>query len=348
MASCPVASKRKTGAQGNHDGYYTLDTNPMTKRRGASETISVHQSVHVPVEPARAFRVFTAHVAAWWNPVHSGNPTRAPIADITLELRAGGRWFERGTDGTECEWARVLACDPPTRLLFDWRVAGAPTELEVSFDGPAPRRTDVTVLHRGFESFGDGAERMRASHEAWWQDALARFAAELERQTLANHGATDSSAPRSVTDGETVLATMDMAAMPERIFRALTTAEIEGWWGSPDTYQATDWRSDLRVGGKWSVDIRLADGSVFPASGEYRKIDAPLRLVLTRRYDWDYPEFGRRETTVTYLLGAIAGGTRVTVRQDGFAGFRGPADHHAEGWEGFLKYLARYVGEHPA
>lgn len=326
----------------------TLATISMTKHSVAPEPISIHRSVHVPVEPARAFKVFTAQLTAWWNRAHSGNPTGAPIADISLEVHAGGRWFERGTDGSEWEWARVLACDPPKRLLCDWHIAGAPTELEVSFDGPAPRRTDVTIRHRGFESFGNSAEQMRDSHKAWWQDALVRFLAEIERQTAAGHEPTESSTPRSVTDGETVLATMDMAAAPERIFRALTTREIEAWWGSPDTYQATAWRSDLRLGGKWSVDIRLADESVFPASGEYLKIDPPHRVVFTRRYDWDYPEFGRRETTVTYLLESITGGARVTVRQDGFAGFRGSADHHAEGWEGFLTYLAKYVGEHPA
>lgn len=326
----------------------TPDTDPMTKHRAAPKPTPIRESVHVPVEPVRAFQVFTGHVAAWWNRAYTGKPTKAAIADITLEAREGGRWYERGTDGSECEWARVLACEPPTRLLFDWHIAGAPTELEVRFDGLAPRRTDVTILHGGFEIFGDGAERMRASHEACWRDLLARFAAEIERQTRAAHEWAEGPAPRAVTDGETVLATMDMAATPERIFRALTTAETETWWGAPDTYQATAWQSDLHVGGLWSVGIRLADGTVFPASGEYREIDAPRRVVLTRRYDWDYPEFGRRDTTVTYLLDPIADGTRVTVRQDGFAGFRGAADHHAEGWEGFLKYLAKYVGEHPA
>ncbi|HEX6814622.1 MAG TPA: SRPBCC family protein, partial [Gemmatimonadaceae bacterium] len=87
----------------------------------------------------------------------------------------------------------------------------------------------------------------------------------------------------------------------------------------------------------------LADGSIFPASGEYLAIEAPRRIVLTRRYDWDYPELGRRDTTVTYVLDPIPAGTRLTVRQDGFAGLRGPADHHADGWLGFLAYLGQYV-----
>ncbi|MBX6331269.1 MAG: SRPBCC domain-containing protein [Gemmatimonadaceae bacterium] len=303
----------------------------------------IRRSVHVAVEPARAFDLFTTHVGAWWNPIYSGNPTKAPIANVVLEARVGGRWYERGTDGSECEWARVLACEPPSRLLLDWHIAGQPTELEVTFAAPAPRRTDVTIVHRGFEAFGAGAERTRASHETSWEDLLERFAAEVAREVHARPESGDGPAPRAVTDGETVLATMDMRATPERIFRALTTSETEAWWGAPDTYQATAWTSDLRVGGRWSVDIRLADGSTFPAGGEYLEIDAPRRVVHTRRYDWDYPELGRRDTTVTYLLEPIDDGTRVTVRHDGFAGLRGPADHHVDGWKGFLQYLARYV-----
>lgn len=309
----------------------------------------IRRSIHVPVAPARAFEAFTAHVADWWNRAYTANPTRAPITDIVFETNTGGRWYERGADGSECEWARLLVCTPPHRLVLDWHVAGRSTELEVRFDGPAPRRTDITVTHSGFESFGNDAERVRTAHDDGWDDLLKRLAGFLQTSRQADAARTECSSPtpRSVTDGETVLATMDLPASPERIFRALTTEETEQWWGAPDTYRVTAWQSDLKVGGRWSVSIRLADGSLFPASGEYLSIDAPHRMIQTRRYDWDYPELGQRDTTVTYLLDPIASGTRVTVRQDGFAGLRGPADHHAEGWEAFLRYLADYVAGEP-
>lgn len=309
----------------------------------SNTTPSVRQSVHVAVEPTRAFNVFTTRVASWWIRKYSGNPAKTPIADIVLQAREGGRWYEQGTDGSECEWARVLKCDPPRRLLVSWLMAGAPTQLEVCFDGPAPRRTDVTVVHSGFEVLGGNAESMRAAHDAAWKELLAAFAAEVERQSRAGHEATAGGSARSVTDGETILAAIDVAARPDRVFRALTTAECEQWWGEPEKYATTNWKSDTQVGGAWSVDTRLADGSIFPASGKYLEVEAPRRLVLTRRYDWDYPEFGRRDTRVTYLLDSVTDGTRVTVRQDGFAGFPAAAAHHAEGWEGFLKYLDRYL-----
>ena len=157
------------------------------------------------------------------------------------------------------------------------------------------------------------------------------------------------SSPRAVTDGDTILATVVIAATPERIFRALTTDETETWWGSPDTYRTTEWKADLRVGGSWSVVTLPANGGEGrPASGTFLEIDAPRKLVQTRRYDFDFPALGRRETTVTFRLASMeSGGMRVTVRHDGFAGLWEPADQHVTGWERFLGWLADYAQSHP-
>lgn len=148
---------------------------------------------------------------------------------------------------------------------------------------------------------------------------------------------------RAVTDGETILAAVEIAAPPERVFRALTTEEAERWWGSPDTYRVTDWKAEVRVGGLWSLVVRRPDDSVFPASGTFLEIDAPNKIVQTRKYDWDCPVLGRRDTTVTYRLDPIDNGTRMTVRHDGFVGLREPADEHAAGWERFLGWLTAYL-----
>jgi uncharacterized protein YndB with AHSA1/START domain len=126
--------------------------------------------------------------------------------------------------------------------------------------------------------------------------------------------------PYAVTDGDTILATVEVGAPPERVFRALTTDEVEQWWGSADTYRVVNWTADLRVGGQWSLGVRLPDAKVLPASGEFIEIDKPNKIVQTRRYDWDHPTLGRRVTTVTYRLDPIATGARVTVRHDGFGG----------------------------
>jgi uncharacterized protein YndB with AHSA1/START domain len=147
---------------------------------------------------------------------------------------------------------------------------------------------------------------------------------------------------RAITDGDIVLATVDVAAAPERVFRALTTDEAERWWGAPGVYTIEDWKADVRVGGAWSLLIRLPDGSALPASGEFLQVDAPSKLVQTRRYDWDHPTLGRRVTKVTYSLLPIASGTRVTVRHEDF-GCSEPAYEHAGGWERFLDWLSAYL-----
>jgi uncharacterized protein YndB with AHSA1/START domain len=149
---------------------------------------------------------------------------------------------------------------------------------------------------------------------------------------------------RAVTDGDIVLATVDVPASPERVLRALMTDECERWWGAAGVYTTEQWKADLRVGGAWSLIIRLPDGTGLPASGEFLQVDAPRRLVQTRRYDFDHPTLGRKVTKVTTLLAPIDGGTRVTVRHEDF-GESGPAYEHAGGWERLLDWLAAYLAQ---
>ena len=148
---------------------------------------------------------------------------------------------------------------------------------------------------------------------------------------------------RSMTNGETVMASAEIEAPPERIFRALVSKEVEQWWGSADTYRMTDWAADLRVGGHWNVTVRGAGGKNRPANGEFLEIEAPRRIVQTRAYQWDHPTLGRRQTTVAWLLEPIATGTRVTICHGGFAGLSEAAAEHAEGWGRVLSWLQAYV-----
>lgn len=143
---------------------------------------------------------------------------------------------------------------------------------------------------------------------------------------------------QAVTDGDTVLATIDVDVPPQRAFDAMTTAEVETWWGAPGLYRFTNWRSDLRVGGEWRVDVRLPNGTAVPAGGQYLIVQSPHLLTLTRRYDWDHPTLGRQVTRVTYLFEPTERGTRVTVRQDEF-GSPAAAREHAEGWARTLDFL---------
>lgn len=148
---------------------------------------------------------------------------------------------------------------------------------------------------------------------------------------------------QSMTNGETIMASAEIEAPPERIFTALATSEIEQWWGSAETYRMADWSADLRVGGRWTVVVRTADGRDLPAGGEFLEIEAPRRLVQTRAYAWDHPTLGRRQTTVAWLLQPTATGTRLTICHGGFAGRSDAAAEHAEGWGRVLSWLQAYV-----
>jgi uncharacterized protein YndB with AHSA1/START domain len=135
-----------------------------------------------------------------------------------------------------------------------------------------------------------------------------------------------------------ILASVEIAAPPERVFRALTTEELTQWWGSPEEYRTTGYTADLRPGGRWRTVGVGRDGTEFAVEGVFREIDRPRRIVQTWVAPWD----GNNETIITYTLDPIEGGTRVTVRHEGFGERRESCRGHGEGWERVLGWLARY------
>ena len=151
-------------------------------------------------------------------------------------------------------------------------------------------------------------------------------------------------APRAVVDsgGGIIIATAEVDAPPERVFRAFTTDEVERWWRHPDFYRWTNWQADLRVCGQWRVTVRFTDGSLNGGSGEFAEIDAPRKLVMTRKFE-KHPLLGTRETTITYRFEPVAAGTRVTVRDEGFLGRSEAAYGNAEHWERVLGWLDTYL-----
>ncbi|MBZ9679517.1 SRPBCC domain-containing protein [Mesorhizobium sp. CO1-1-7] len=148
---------------------------------------------------------------------------------------------------------------------------------------------------------------------------------------------------RSMTNGETIMASAEIGAPPERVFGALVGKEAEQWWGSADTYRMADWSADLRVGGRWTVVVRTAGGRDLPAGGEFLEIETPRRIVQTWAHGWDHPTLGRRQTRVAWLLEPIADGTRVTICHGGFGGRQEAAAEHAEDWARVLAWLQAHV-----
>jgi uncharacterized protein YndB with AHSA1/START domain len=139
--------------------------------------------VNAPID--EAFRVFTARFGDFKPPEH--NLLRAPITETVFEPRVGGHIFDRAEDGSECRWARILAYEPPTRVVFSWDIGPTwqveqdpdhTSEVEVRFTADGPTRTRVALEHRHLDRHGDGWEGVRegVDGDQGWPLYLQRYA----------------------------------------------------------------------------------------------------------------------------------------------------------------------------
>ena len=148
---------------------------------------SVRREVVVPASAQRAFDVFTAGISDWWPSEH--HIGSAPIEEVIIEPREGGRWYTRHEDGSETSTGYVLAWEPPERLVITWQISAEwrydpklVTTIEVRFVAEAPDRTRVQLEHRDLDRFGPDAERMRLTFDApgAWDATLAAYAGAVE------------------------------------------------------------------------------------------------------------------------------------------------------------------------
>ncbi len=150
----------------------------------AGTSVRTSTMVEAPIE--RAFRVFTEGIGTWWSPDH--HILEGELAEMVFEPRVGGHIYDRAVDGTECRWARVLAYDPPARVVFSWDISSQwqvetdhskTSEVEVTFVAEGPERTRVTLEHRHLDRHGDGweAHRDAVGSPDGWQMGLEGFAA---------------------------------------------------------------------------------------------------------------------------------------------------------------------------
>ena len=142
-----------------------------------AQAATVRQEIAVEAPVDRAFRVFTEQMDKIKPREH--NMLGVDIAETVFEPRAGGRIYDRGTDGSECEWASVIAFEPPDRLVFSWNVSprwqvetdpARRSEVEVRFVAEGPDRTRVELEHRHLDRHGDGWEGLRdgvAAPDGW-------------------------------------------------------------------------------------------------------------------------------------------------------------------------------------
>lgn len=148
----------------------------------------VRKSVTVEVPLDKAFDVFTTGFGRWWPTSHSIG--KSALTTAVIEPKAGGRWYEIGEDGSQCDWGEVLAWDPPSRLTLAWRIGAGwrydpalLTEVEIRFVALGQNATRVELEHRLLENMGETAETMREAFESegGWSGLLDRYAAEAKR-----------------------------------------------------------------------------------------------------------------------------------------------------------------------
>jgi uncharacterized protein YndB with AHSA1/START domain len=154
-----------------------------------AQQASVRTQVVVEAPIERAFSVFTEDIGSWWNPDH--HILEAELAEMVFEPRVGGHVYDRGVDGSECRWARVLAYEPPDRIVFSWDInpqwqlesdLETTSEVEVRFIPEAPERTRVELEHRHLDRHGEGWEGIRdaVGSPDGWPDGLRAFAERLK------------------------------------------------------------------------------------------------------------------------------------------------------------------------
>jgi uncharacterized protein YndB with AHSA1/START domain len=148
----------------------------------------VHKEVVVQAPVERAFTVFTENFGDFKPPEH--NLLNVPIAETVFEARVGGHIYDRGVDGSECRWARILAFEPPSRVVFSWDIGPTwqleadpenTSEVEVRFVPEGAHRTRVELEHRHIDRHGPGWEAVTAGidSDGGWQLYLDRYAALL-------------------------------------------------------------------------------------------------------------------------------------------------------------------------
>ena len=145
----------------------------------------VRREIVVDAPIARAFAMFTERFGDFKPPEH--NLLGAEISETVFEPRVGGHIYDRAVDGSECHWARVLAFEPPDRVVFSWDISpywqiesdlSHASEVEVRFVAETPQRTRLELEHRNLERHGQGWEGVRdgVGDDEGWPLYLARYA----------------------------------------------------------------------------------------------------------------------------------------------------------------------------
>jgi uncharacterized protein YndB with AHSA1/START domain len=142
---------------------------------------AVRKSIMVAASPEHTFDVFRE--GSWWPKEHTLLASGSPRRELVIEPKVGGRWYEIGEDESQCSWGKVLAWEPPRRILLGWQINGrfeadasGTSEVEINFV-PEGEKTRVELEHRGFEAHGDTGQDLRdaVGSDSGWSGLLQKL-----------------------------------------------------------------------------------------------------------------------------------------------------------------------------
>lgn len=257
---------------------------------------------------------------AWTNPELAQFlcPQGMTVADAAMDVRVGGNYrIDMRTVQNEAfvaygTYREVLA---GRRLSMTWRweednpAEEHETLLTLEFN-PHPVGTELILTHECLSS-----EESRQNHAHGWMSMLQKLHA------LSG----------------TAVASIEVPAPPERVFRALASDEITQWWVRPGVFDTREWSGEVRPGGHWTAS-GIGGGNPYTLEGEFVEVRAPEKLVHT----WHLAGTPAAPTTVAYALERTQSGTRVTLKHEGFTSAQGCTDT-AAGWETSFEKLAEIL-----
>ena len=165
-----------------------MNTESVAQRKGSMSENVVKRSIVVNAPIEHAFKIFTERLDLWWPKEH--HIGKADLETAIMEPKAGGRFYEKGVDGSECEWGKVLAFTPPSHLTLSWQLDPTwsydpnpehASQVDVSFVDLGNGKTQVELTHSKFERHGNGWEKIRdgVGGEDGWNGILKRFGAAI-------------------------------------------------------------------------------------------------------------------------------------------------------------------------